>query len=397
MQLIQEPLINTPLDYYSYIITVDILIIIMLNLNLPNLEFSLNEYKRYSRQLLLSSIQPEGQNRLSSVRIACIGAGALGSSIITYLAAAGVKNITVVDNDVVDISNLHRQPIHNTSFINDLKVASVTNYIKKLNPHCNLKTIPDKLTRSNSLKIISSHDIILDGSDNIATRYLLDEFCSYLGKPWIYGAVFQFKGQISVFNYRGSACYRDIYPANSFSDKGLSCSEGGILGVVPGLIGMLQATEAIKITLGIGDILSNYILTVDMLTLEFKKLKIRQSTDRLDQRFLVESIHLTDQSAPIEIDTISINDLENLSSIQLIDVRSTIEYSIEHIPGAINYPLSQLGHNTDFKQMLYNSKTLILYCSLNSRAELAYQVLSRNNIPCKKIRNGLTAWKKHKN
>nr|YP_010336608.1 molybdopterin biosynthesis protein [Rhodospora sordida]UNJ15014.1 molybdopterin biosynthesis protein [Rhodospora sordida] len=369
----------------------------MLNSNLNDIELSLNEYKRYSRQLLLTKVQIEGQKRLYEARIACVGVGALGSSIITYLAAAGVRQITIIDHDIVDISNLQRQPIHNMSFLNFPKTDSASNYIQKLNPNCRIDSLQLELNQSNIYNIIYSHDIILDGTDNISTRYLIDEFCSLLSKPWIYGGVFQFEGQVSVFNYRGGSNYRDLYPKQLPNQYALSCSEGGILGVVPGLIGLIQATEALKIILGIGDILSNKILIVNTLTLEFRKLRIRQNMDSHSQDLLMQVIS-QENFADKNTESIDISNLNNFlieNSAQLIDVRSEVEFSIEHIPGALNYPLNILSQNTDLKSFFKLPQTIVIYCSLDSRSHLAYNILKTKNLKCKKLKHGLQAWKRH--
>nr|YP_010335823.1 molybdopterin biosynthesis protein [Chroothece richteriana]UNJ14229.1 molybdopterin biosynthesis protein [Chroothece richteriana] len=373
----------------------------MLNLNLSDVELSLNEYKRYSRQLLLPQIQLEGQKRLGRIKLLCVGAGALGSAIISYLAASGITNISIVDDDVVDISNLQRQPIHTLAFLNSLKVDSIKNSINKLNPHCHINSLPLKLSRANAYKLIQDHDLILDGTDNIESRYLIDEFCWLLGKPWIYGGVFQFEGQVSVFNYRGGPTYHDLYPRDSSQTTSLSCSEGGILGVVPGLIGLLQASEALKLTLGIGNTLSGQLLIVNIFTLQFKKIFIRKKFSIDNQRSILKIIsppaHDSHSEGEINysIGVQTCKRLLKLNKIQLIDVRSEIEFAIEHIPGALNYPLTMLSEENTLKILFQLPTPLVVYCSLNSRAEVAYKLLAKAQIPCQKLENGLQAWKRN--
>nr|YP_010336412.1 molybdopterin biosynthesis protein [Goniotrichopsis reniformis]UNJ14818.1 molybdopterin biosynthesis protein [Goniotrichopsis reniformis] len=369
----------------------------MLNSNLENIEFSLNEYKRYSRQLLLNEVQIEGQKRLSSVRVACIGAGALGASAITYLAAAGVINMTILDDDFVDISNLHRQPVHNTLFLNFPKTQSVSTFIKKINPNCKIKTIQERLDQSNIFDIINSNDLIIDGTDNIHSRYLIDNFCKLLGKPWVYGAVFQFEGQVSVFNYQGGPCYRDIYPETPTSVDRLSCTDGGVIGAIPGLIGTIQATEALKTILGIGNILSGHIFLINMLTLEFKKLKFRQSIINQTSNRIFEKAYVRKDSVTKSnfIDCHEVDKLYNNNSLQFIDVRSAVEFTIEHIPGALNHPLKDINHMIDALDKSHLDKKLVIYCSFNSRARLAYDRLSISGIDCVILRNGFQGWKTH--
>nr|YP_010336214.1 molybdopterin biosynthesis protein [Chroodactylon ornatum]UNJ14620.1 molybdopterin biosynthesis protein [Chroodactylon ornatum] len=372
----------------------------MLNLNLSDVELSLTEYKRYSRQLLLPQVQLEGQKRLGHIKLLCVGAGALGSAIVSYLAASGVTNISIIDDDIVDISNLQRQPIHTMSFLNSLKVDSVKTSISKLNPHCHINSIPFKLSRTNAYKLIQDHDLILDGTDNIETRYLIDEFCWLLGKPWIYGGVFQFEGQVSVFNYRGGPTYHDLYPKESLPTTSLSCSEGGILGVVPGLIGLLQASEALKLVLGIGNTLSGYLLILNIFTLQFRKIRIRKKFSIDNQKSLLKLISPPVSNIDCKNETSESIDIQlckkllKLNKIQLIDVRSELEFTIDHIPGALNYSLPMLSEPDTLKILSQLNTPLVVYCSLNSRAQVACTLLGKAQIPCQKLENGLQAWKK---
>lgn len=367
----------------------------MINTNIESTEFSLNEYQRYSRQLLLESIQLEGQKRLSNAKIACIGAGALGSVIIMYLAAAGINNITIIDDDIVDISNLQRQPIHNMYFINHPKIESASHYISKLNPNLTITAIQNKLDRQNIFNIVSQHDIILDGTDNIETRYLIDDFCVLLGKPWVYGGVFQFQGQVSVFNFQGGACYQDIYPKIHVSPEIPSCSEGGILGIVPGIVGMIQVTEALKIILGIGKVLSNNLLIIDTLNLEFKKLRIKKLIESNYSSKIIHNI----KKIPATTSCINILEITEFKEVYsetdylLIDVRSFQEFSIEKIPGAQNCPLAQIEEETIKNLLASIQQKIILYCSLNSRANLAYNKLVKWNLHCFVLKNGFQGWK----
>lgn len=366
----------------------------MLNPPLNNIELSLQEYKRYSRQILLSEIQVEGQKRLSQAKVLCIGIGALGSSLIAYLAAAGVGYITVIDYDIVDISNLQRQIIYNTSNINKAKVHSAFHYIQKLNPNCQITTLKTELNSVNIRSIIYEHDVILDGTDNLSTRHLINKMCILFSKPWVYGAVFQFEGQVSVFNYQGGPQYHDIYPLSLLNESAIpSCTEGGIIGVIPGIIGVTQATEALKIILGIGTTLSGKILKINLLNSQFKELKIRHNI-KLD----ISTITQEKENNILESDS-NIIKIENLKDFLtsektlLIDVRSSKEFLIDKIPGAINYPLNQLKDKKILASLKESKKQKIIYCSLNSRSKLAFEILQANNINALKLHNGLRAWK----
>nr|YP_010336017.1 molybdopterin biosynthesis protein [Tsunamia transpacifica]QUE27907.1 moeB [Tsunamia transpacifica]UNJ14423.1 molybdopterin biosynthesis protein [Tsunamia transpacifica] len=365
----------------------------MINPSLDNIELSLNEYKRYSRHLLLPQVQIEGQKRLLQAKVLCVGAGGLGAPILLYLAASGIGYITIIDEDLVDISNLQRQVIHNTSYLNSSKVESAENYIQKLNPNCTVKTYKTKLNQYNITDLVKEHDIIVDGSDNLETRYLIDEFSYYFSKPWVYGAIFQFEGQVSVFNYQGGPSYRDIYPAGTTRVSNLSCAEGGVLGILPGLIGTLQATEALKILLGIGDILSGQLLIVNTLNLQFKKLKIRQN---LDLPIQAKQSNYTDQEIgdldSSVIDEVYLSTLLKEDLVTLIDVRSPIEFTIDKIPGGLNYPLQLFYNINTLKTLAQFDKVIVLYCSLDSRSRIASAILEDANIACKRLKNGIYAW-----
>nr|YP_010338551.1 molybdopterin biosynthesis protein [Rhodaphanes brevistipitata]UNJ18501.1 molybdopterin biosynthesis protein [Rhodaphanes brevistipitata] len=368
----------------------------MLNTDLSKTELSLNEYQRYSRQLLLPQVQVEGQKRLAKAKILCIGAGALGSPVIAYLAAAGIGSITIVDYDTVEISNLQRQIFYNTSNIGCPKTDSIKNFIRKLNPNCKIQIYSLELNNSNIRKIIYSHDVILDGTDNLSTRYLIDQFCTELSKPWIYGAVFQFEGQISILNYQGGPRYEDIYP-KYYENAPVSCSEGGILGIVPGLIGLLQANEALKIVLGIGKLLVGEILVINLLTLTFKTISIRQILKNYNTDPVLQKSFIKYDSDNI----INVDELKSLMTIKneflIIDVRSEIEFLVDHIPGASNYPLLKLNDLKVQKDFTKLSKPIIIYCSLDSRSQIACKILKSLNISCKQLKHGWFAWKKQHN
>ncbi len=243
-------------------------------MNLP--ELSKAEIARYSRHLLLDEVGMEGQRRLKASSVVCVGTGGLGSPLLMYLAAAGVGRIGIVDFDVVDRSNLQRQVLHGTSRVGEAKVASARDRILDINPHVQVDVHEKALTSENALEILAPYEVVVDGSDNFPTRYLVNDACVMLGKPNVYGAVFKFEGQASVFNHQGGPHYRDLYPQPPPPGLVPSCAEGGVLGVLPGVIGCIQATETLKILLGQGDTLSGRLLLYDALGMTFRTFKLHK-------------------------------------------------------------------------------------------------------------------------
>jgi len=237
---------------------------------LPGL--SPEQRERYSRQLVLPSVGEEGQRRLREARVLLIGAGGLGSPAALYLAAAGVGTLGIVDFDVVELSNLQRQPLHYTRDVGRPKTASAADNLAALNPEIHIRLHPVHLSSANALEILREYDIIIDGSDNFPTRYLVNDACCFLGKPNIHGSVFQFKGMAAVF-LPGQGCYRCLYPAPPPPERAPSCAEAGVLGIVPGLIGILQATEALKLILGLGRPLAGRLIYFDALKMQFWEVK----------------------------------------------------------------------------------------------------------------------------
>ena len=239
-----------------------------------------DQRERYARHLVLPDVGSEGQEKLLSSSILVVGAGGLGSPALMYLAAAGVGRIGIIDNDKVSSSNLQRQIIHDSSSIGSPKVNSASNWISKLNPDIFVEEIEEKLTLENSMKIISGYDVVIDGTDNFESRYLIGDTCEILGKPWIFGSIHRFEGQVSTFNFKGGPNYRDLFPTPPPPELAPNCSEAGVLGILPGIIGTIQATEAIKIILGIGNCLSGELLVIDVLTMDFRKLGFSSDSER---------------------------------------------------------------------------------------------------------------------
>ena len=235
------------------------------------------DLERHSRHILLPQVGAEGQAKIAKSRVLCVGAGGLGSPVIQYLAAAGIGHLTIVDDDVVDITNLQRQIIHRSSDIGTSKAESAKRYVTDLDPNISVKSITSRLDESNANEMFSGHDLIIDGTDNISTRYLIDDTCVKLGIPWVYGSVYRFEGQVSLFNYQGGPRYRDLFPEAPPDHLIPSCSEAGVLGVLPGIIGCLQVNEAVKILVNIGEPLSGKLLIYDALESTQKILKFTNS------------------------------------------------------------------------------------------------------------------------
>ena len=237
------------------------------------------EIARYSRHLILPEVGMEGQRKLKAASVLCVGAGGLGSPLALYLAAAGVGRIGIVDFDVVDASNLQRQVLHGTSMVGRPKLESARHRLHDLNPHVQVDTYAEALTSENALRILADYDVVVDGTDNFPTRYLVNDACVLLGKPNVYGSIFRFEGQASVFNHDGGPCYRCLYEEPPPPGLVPSCAEGGVLGILPGIIGVIQATETVKIILGVGETLSGRLMLYDALDMSFRELKLRRNPD----------------------------------------------------------------------------------------------------------------------
>ena len=242
-------------------------------------KLSQDEISRYSRHLILPEVGLEGQLKLKNSKVLVVGTGGLGAPVILYLAAAGVGTLGLIDFDIVDESNLQRQIIHTTRDVGRPKISSATDRIKGINPNVKVVSYNDKLTSKNAIDIIKDFDIVVDGTDNFQTRYLINDSCVLLNKPFVYGSIFRFEGQVSVFNAYDGPCYRCLYPEPPPVGLVPSCAEGGVIGVLPGIIGTIQANETIKLILGIGEVLSGRLLTFDALRMQFKELKLKSDKD----------------------------------------------------------------------------------------------------------------------
>lgn len=360
------------------------------------------EHVRYSRHLLLPEIGLAGQERLKAARILVIGAGGLGSPAALYLAAAGVGTIGIVDNDVVELSNLQRQILHSTGAVGERKATSASERLQSLNPHITIETHPLYLNAENALEIMQSYDVIVDGTDNFATRYLVNDACGLLGKPLVYGSVFRFSGQASVFDAAKGGCYRCLYPEPPPPHLVPNCAEGGVLGVLPGIIGTIQATEALKIVLGIGETLHRRLLLFDALGMTFTAINIPHNPHcRLCGAH--PTVHeLQDYEAWCNPHSSTLHgkqtDLkpEEVASMQgsivFIDVREEQERATRMIEGTRHIPLGELERHIEELSDL--KAPLVFHCHSGKRSAVAVEILSKYNIPAQHLAGGIIAWEK---
>nr|AOM64637.1 molybdopterin biosynthesis protein [Riquetophycus sp.] len=347
---------------------------------------SKEEYEKYARHIILDKIGIYGQQRLKKAKILFIGAGGLACPGILYLAACGIGNIGIIDYDIISISNLQRQILYNYQDIGKLKTISCQNRLNLLNPSCQVTIYSDLLNYDNVFLIIKNYDVIIDTSDNFATRYMIDEACHKLHKVHIYGAIQHFEGQVSVFNYKSGPKYSDLYP-HYLKLANNNCNELGVIGVLPGVIGLLQATETIKIITGLGQISSGYLIVYNALDISIKKIKI-QSNQKTNKKYKTSNKKYKNT---ILCKTIK---KQQKNKIIFIDVRQKKEFEEKHIINAINIPLKEIKYKRSIKllQNKYKHKMLIIYCSYNSRSIIASNILEQHNITHYRLENGFDEW-----
>src|SRR5215467_14484813 len=369
---------------------------------LPSL--SNEEVLRYSRHLIMPEVGMEGQQKLKAARVLCIGTGGLGSPLALYLAAAGVGTIGLVDFDVVDFTNLQRQIIHFTSDVGRSKLDSAREKIAAVNPFVNVKPFDTKLTSENALQIFSGFDIIIDGTDNFPTRFLVNDACVFTGKPNVYGSIFRFEGQASVFAAKDGPCYRCLYPEPPPPGAVPSCAEGGVLGILPGLVGLIQATETIKLILGAGDSLIGRLLLVDALGMKFRDLKLRKNPDcvvcgshptvtkLIDYE---EFCGLRGQEKPVNtgVPEITVEELKQRldarEDLFILDVREPHEYKICNLNGHL-IPLNDLPKRV---QELDPSKEMVVHCRSGARSAKAVAFLRQAGFSkATNLKGGILAW-----
>lgn len=379
----------------------------MLNPNLDDIQLTKDEYARYSRHIILPEVGLDGQKRLKAASVLCIGTGGLGSPLLLYLAAAGIGRIGIVDFDVVDSSNLHRQIIHGTSWVDKPKIESAKHRILEINPNCQVDLYETRLSSENALDIMQPYDVVVDGTDNFPTRYLVNDACVLLNKPNVYGSIFRFEGQATVFNYQEGPNYRDLYPEPPPPGLVPSCAEGGVLGVLCGIIGTIQATETVKIILGTGNTLSGRLLLYDALGMKFRELKLRPNPDRpvIDKLVDYEEFCGIPQAKAAEaqqqadLAEMSVTDLKQLldsgaDDFVLIDVRNPNEYEIAKIPGAVLIPLPDIENGSGVNQVkeILNGHRLIAHCKMGGRSAKALAILKQHGIEGTNVKGGITAW-----
>ncbi|MEM8637581.1 MAG: molybdopterin-synthase adenylyltransferase MoeB [Cyanobacteria bacterium P01_G01_bin.54] len=379
----------------------------MLNPNLAEIELTKEEYERYARHIILPEVGLEGQKRLKAASVLCIGTGGLGSPLLLYLAAAGIGRLGIVDFDIVDHSNLQRQVIHSTSWVGKPKIESAKNRVLEINPYAQVDLYNARISSENALDILRPYDVVIDGTDNFPTRYLTNDACVLLDKPNVYGSIFRFEGQATVFNYEGGPNYRDLYPEPPPPGMVPSCAEGGVFGVLPGIIGVIQATEAIKIILGSKDTLSGRLLLYDALKMKFRELKLRPNPERpvieklIDyQQFCgIPEANAQAQQEKSAVQEMTVTELKELldsdaKDYVLIDVRNPNEYEIAQIPGSVLIPLPDIqdGSGVEKVKDVLNGHRLIAHCKMGGRSAKALGILQEHGIEGTNVVGGITAW-----
>jgi sulfur-carrier protein adenylyltransferase/sulfurtransferase len=365
------------------------------------------ELARYSRHLILDEVGMEGQLKLKAARVLMIGTGGLGSPLGLYLAAAGVGHMGLVDFDVVDESNLQRQVIHGTKDVGRLKTASARDRLSEINPYIHIETYETHLTSANALQIFRDYDIVVDGTDNFPTRYLVNDACALLGKPNVYGSIFKFEGQASVFWAAKGACYRCLYPEPPPPGLVPSCAEGGVLGVLPGIVGCIQANETIKLILGAEGILLNRLLLFDAWTMKFRELKLRKNPacpmcgDKPTIKELIDYEEFCGMkpkaAAPgaptkAQITAKELNEwIKRGDDVQIIDVREPFEYDIAKIPNTKLIPLRQVVSRAG---EIDPSRTTVVHCKAGVRSAQAIAALQQSGFKGTLInlQGGILAW-----
>jgi adenylyltransferase/sulfurtransferase len=369
-----------------------------------------DEVKRYSRHLIMPEVGVDGQEKLKAGSVLCIGAGGLGSPAALYLAAAGVGRVGIVDFDVVDYSNLQRQVIHGTPDVGRSKLASARDRLLALNPHITIDTYETALSSKNALDLFRPYDVILDGTDNFPTRYLTNDACVILGKPNAYGSIFRFEGQASVFATKGGPCYRCLYPEPPPPGLVPSCAEGGVLGVLPGVIGTIQATEAIKLITGIGEPLIGRFLIYDALRMKFRELKLKRDPDcpvcgtnpTVTELIDYEQFCGVAPAAPeVAVSSATNNDTETdvkelkrrldaREDFFLLDVREPNEFQIGRIPGSTLIPLGEVPQRVD---EIPRDKEIVVHCKMGGRSARAAAFLRQKGYKnVKNLKGGILDW-----
>ncbi len=368
-------------------------------------ELSHDEIKRYSRHLIMPEVGMSGQKKLKKASVLCVGAGGLGSPLAFYLTAAGVGRLGIVDFDVVDFSNLQRQILHTTDDVGRPKLESAREKLNALNPNVNVELHAERLSSENALQLFEKYDFIVDGTDNFPTRYLVNDACVLTGKPNVYGSIFRFEGQASVFATSEGPCYRCLYPEPPPPGLVPSCAEGGVLGILPGLVGLVQATEVIKLIVEKGNSLVGRLLLFDALRMNFRELKLQKDPEcpvcgeNATIKALIDyeefcGIGPEDEESPTGVDEVSAKELkEELDQgqdVYILDVRNPVEYEISRIEGSHLIPLDQLLNRLS---ELDSARDIVAHCRTGARSAKAIGMLQEAGF--RKLRNlkgGVLAW-----
>ena len=371
----------------------------------PAAKLSNDEILRYSRHLIMPEVGMEGQIKIKQAKVLMIGTGGLGAPLGLYLAAAGVGKIGLVDFDTVDMTNLQRQVIHGTADIGRSKLDSAADRMNDINPHVEIEKYETRLTSENAFDIFRDYDVVVDGTDNFPTRYLVNDACVLLGKPNAYGSIFRFEGQATVFHHQGGPCYRCLYPEPPPPGLVPSCAEGGVLGILPALVGSIQATETIKIVLGRGNTLSGRLVLYDALQMKFRELKLRRNPecpvcgDHPTVRELIdyEQFCGIPQNEPEpsagegEIAAVDLKRrLDRGDSVMVLDVREPHEYRICSLPGSVLIPLGDLPERVN---ELNSADDIVAHCKSGMRSAKAVDFLKKTGFrKVKNLKGGILAW-----
>lgn len=357
-----------------------------------------DEIKIYSRHLTLPEVGIAGQEKLKASSVLLVGAGGLGSPSSMYLAAAGVGRLGIIDNDIVDPSNLHRQILHGHSTLGIKKVNSGERRLKDINPYIAVDAYDIRITANNALEIFKDYDVIVDGTDNFPTRYLVNDACALLKKPYVFASIFRFDGQITVFDSKKGPCYRCIYPKPPLLGTVPSCSEGGVLGILPGIVGTIQAAEAIKLILDAGNSLLGRLLMIDVLSMTFDEIKITKDpqcmicSENPKITKLIDEQQLCEMPSSIyewEIMPSQLRDILDEKTI-IVDVRTPSEWEIAKIEGAVLIPLQDLRSRLS---ELPKERQIVTYCKSGSRSMSALSLLKQSGYQnIKSLKGGILAW-----
>ena len=377
----------------------------------PQIELNNDEVRRYSRHLIMPEVGVEGQRKLKKARVLCIGAGGLGSPASLYLAAAGVGTLGLVDFDTVDFSNLQRQVLYSTDDVGRPKLRAASDRLRGLNPNIRVVSHETMLNSANALDIFRDYDMVVDGADNFPTRYLVNDACALLGRPNVYGSIFRFDGPVSIFATKNGPCYRCLYPEPPPPGLVPSCAEGGVLGVLPGVVGTIQATEAIKLILGAGDPLIGRLLLFDALQMKFRTLKLQRDpacpvcgdhptvTKLIDyEQFcgITPQVKAADQGrlpAELEMTVTELKQRLEKKDVFLLDVREPREFDINRIPGATLIPLGELSKRLSELPQGPGAPDIVVQCKSGVRSAKAVNLLREKGFDrVQNLRGGILEW-----